>query len=110
VTIVEHVSQDAVRQARAATIEARFQEFHAAHPEVYVKLVQLANDLVDRGWSHLGIGMLWETLRYYTMLGSHPDEDVFRLNDHYRSRYARMIMEQERRLEGIFEIRELRAP
>ena len=32
----------------------------------------------------------------------------FALNDHYRSRYARLIMEQEEDLRDLFEVRELR--
>lgn len=92
------------------TIEQRFWRFHARHPEVFAALRRLSLALVDRGYQHLGIGMLWETLRYNTMLGSTPDEDVYRLNDHYRSRYARLLMETEPRLEGVFELRRLRTP
>jgi hypothetical protein len=90
-------------------IEVRFREFHAAHPEVYDRLCELARNLRHRGYTHLGIGMLWETLRYFTMLGAKPDEDTFKLNDHYRSRYARLIMDNEPDLSGLFELRELRA-
>jgi hypothetical protein len=93
-----------------ATIEAAFQEFHRAHPEVYLKLRELALEVVTRGHAkHLGIGMLWETLRYYTLLGAGPDEDAFRLNNNYRSRYARMLMMNEPELEGVFETRTLRS-
>ena len=34
----------------------------------------------------------------------------FKLNNNYRSRYARLIMEQEADLEGVFQIRELTTP
>lgn len=92
------------------TIEARFQAFHAEHPEVYAKLHKLALRLVQRGYAHLGIGMLWETLRYTTMLGYGPDEhQPYRLNDHFRSRYARMLMDDDPRLAGLFETRTLRS-
>lgn len=96
---------------RATSIEARFVAYHAEHPDVYVKLRELGRDLIERGYKRLGIGMLWETLRYFTMLGADvPDEDRFRLNDHYRSRYARLLMEQEPEFVGVFELRELRSP
>lgn len=96
--------------ASPETIEERFQAFHAAHPEVYAKLRSLALDLTHRGWSHLGIGMLWEALRYTTMLGYGPDEDQpYRLNDHFRSRYARMLMADVPELDGVFETRMLRS-
>jgi hypothetical protein len=89
-----------------ATIQAAFSAFHAAHPEVYDKLRDLALDLVHRGHRrHLGIGMLWETLRYHTLLGAAPGEDDYRLNNNYRSRYARMLMAREPELDGVFELR-----
>jgi hypothetical protein len=90
-------------------LEVQFQAFHAAHPEVYDTLCRLARRLVRRGYRHLGIGMLWETMRYRTMLGASPEEDAFRLNNNHRSRYARLIMEQEPDLRGMFELRELRS-
>lgn len=96
--------------AEDRSIEARFRSFHAAHPEVYVQLCRLARRLVRRGYTHLGIGMLWETMRYRTMLGAAvPEEDEYRLNNIYRSRYARLIMQQEPDLAGMFELRELRS-
>lgn len=90
------------------TIEARFQAFHREHPEVYRQLRKMALSLVHRGYSHIGIGMLWETLRYHSMLGSTAAEDPFRLNDHMRSRYARLLMDQEAELADVFETRRLR--
>lgn len=92
------------------TIEARFVRFHREHPEVYDKLRDLALDLVHRGRTHLGIGMLWETLRYFTMLGAEPGEaEPFRLNDHFRSRYVRLLIDQEPELAEVFEVRALRS-
>ena len=53
-------------------------------------------------------GMLFEIVRWrrgvVTVIG-----DGFRLNNNYRSRYARLIESQEPDLEGIFDTRELRA-
>ena len=92
------------------TIEARFQSFHAEHPEVYRQLRKMALSLVHRGYTHIGIGMLWETLRYHSMLGSRPDEaEAFRLNDNFRSRYVRLLTDQEPELAEVFELRRLRS-
>lgn len=93
-----------------ATIEGRFLAFHHAHPEVYAKLVEYALDLKRRGWDHFGISVVWERLRYETMLGHRPDEDQpYRLNDHFRSRFARLIIDQEPELAEVFEVRALRS-
>lgn len=87
--------------------EARFREFHATNPEVYQELVVLARQALARGKRKIGIGMLWEVMRWGRWLAITGD-DEFKLNNNYRSRYARLIMEQEPDLRGIFEIRELK--
>lgn len=92
------------------TIEAKFQFFHQEHPEVYAKLRELALDLVRRGHrKHLGMKMLWETLRYFTILGAPTDSEPFRLNNNYTARYARLLMDQEPELADVFETRVLRS-
>lgn len=92
-----------------ATIEGRFQAFHAAHPQVYRKLIEFSRELVAAGWDHFGISVVWERLRYETMLGAHRDEDCYKLNDQYRSRYARLIIDQVPELADVFTIRALRS-
>lgn len=103
---------DAAEEARTlapATIEARFQAFHREHPEVYVKLVEFSVQLLDAGWDHFGISVPWERLRYETMLGASRAESPYKLNDNYRSRYARLIADQEPRLAEVFTLRQLRS-
>lgn len=91
------------------TIQRRFEEFHEANPWVYVTLVALARDLHRRGHNRMGIGMLWEVLRWQYMRRTVDPNSSFKLNDHYRSRYARMIQAQCPDLADAFQIRTLRA-
>lgn len=88
------------------TIRSRFRAFHAENPLVYHELVALAKDLRRRGHDRIGIGMLFEVLRWKRMLATRGDE--FKLNNDYRSRYARLIMFREPDLRGIFETRRIR--
>lgn len=88
-------------------LDERFDEFHTNNPEVYVELVTLARELVERGHRKLGIGMLWEVIRWQRFLGDVGD-DHYKLNNVYRSRYSRLIMAQELDLAGVFDTRELR--
>lgn len=92
-------------------IETRFREFHGANPSVYTTLVGLAKDLKKQGYKQGAIEMLWQVLRWQVMSAKpyDPNGSEFKLNDHYRSRYARMIMENEEDLDGFFEIRVLRS-
>jgi len=90
------------------TIQEAFDEFHALNPWVYEHLVRLARDLRVRGATRIGIGMLFEVLRW--QYWRQTEGDAFKLNNNYRSRYARRIMENEPDLAGIFEVRELTTP
>lgn len=87
------------------TIEEAFLAFHAANPHVYAELVLLARRARRRGVERIGIGMLFEVLRWRVALRTGGDE--FKLNNNYRSYYARLIMLQEPDLVGAFETRRL---
>lgn len=87
------------------TIAEAFLDFHNANPGVYKHLVRLARRARQRGANKIGIGMLFEVLRWQRILET--GGDVFKLNNNYRALYARLIMERESDLAGMFEIREL---
>lgn len=90
------------------SIQTAFEDFDAAHPEVRQYLVGLALELHRRGFRHYGIGALWERMRWHFEIERDMDEE-FRLNNNYRSRYARKIMTEHPELEEFFEVRMLRA-
>lgn len=85
-------------------LNARFAEYHAANPHVYEQLVKLARRATGAGAKRLGIAQLFEVLRWRTMLATR-DPDGFKLNNDYRAPYARMMMEREEDLAGVFELR-----
>lgn len=90
------------------TIQEAFEEFHAANPLVYDWLVRQARLAKDRGYERIGIELLFAVLRWQRMMQTaDPSQDTFKINDHYTSRYARLIMEQEPDLDGLFELRRL---
>ena len=90
-----------------ATIQARFEEFHRANPFVYDELVKLAEQYQRRGYSHIGIGHLVEIVRWQRNMATVGDD--FKLNNNFRSRYVRLLIEQRPDLAPMFETRELRA-
>lgn len=85
--------------------DARFRAFHAENPEVYRELRDLALAAVRSGRRRVGMKQLFEVLRWNRGLVTTGDE--FRLNNNYTSRYARLLMEQEPSLTGVFETRAL---
>jgi len=96
------------RSESAATIEGRFRAFHKANPRVYAELVALARQAKKRGATRLGIAQLWEVTRWNILMET-ADYDAFKLNNTYRSRYARLIMEREPDLAGVFDTRRLQS-
>ncbi len=100
------IVQQHVHTNPAPTIHDAFLAFDDANPHVYEALVQLALDLANRGHRRIGIGMLFEVLRWQTAMVT--TDSGFKLNNNYRSHYARAIMDNVPDLAGIFELRELR--
>ena len=90
--------------------QQQFETFHARNPWVYEALVKLARDLRQRdGHRLIGIGMLFEVLRWQYWMSTQDPNSSFKLNNNYRSRYARMIMDCEPDLADAFELRELKS-
>lgn len=94
----------------AASIEARIWRFHRDHPEVYDEIVRLCREWHGRGGGTWSINGAFEVLRWQRQIAGLPDvREAYKLNNSFRSRYARLIMERERDLSTIFETRGLAA-
>jgi len=91
------------------SIQEQFWVFHHDNPQVYVHLVRLAREWKQAGNRKLGIATLFEKLRWDYHLSGIKDDAGYKLNNNYRAMYARLIMEQEHDLKGIFEIRQLKS-
>lgn len=92
-----------------ASIEQRFEAFHDANPWVYDELVRMAREAHRAGRERIGIAMLFEVLRWRWTLHTTDPSSKFKLNNSYRSRYARRIMGVEHDLAEIFDTRELKS-
>ncbi|MFE7780636.1 hypothetical protein [Streptomyces nigrescens] len=97
-----------VRQpdGKVATIQAQFEEFHQLNPWVLKALESLTGDYLTRGAVRVGIGMLFEVLRWRYATATAGDE--FRLNNNFRSRYVRLLIERHPEWAPAFEVRALR--
>jgi len=87
--------------------QLQFESFHRQNPQIYKELVRLARIAKDAGMKTMGIRMLWEVTRWNLTVTTRSS-DRFKMNDHYHSRYARLIMKEEKDLEGIFKLRIIR--
>ncbi len=96
-----------VPEANESRIYKRFEKFHANNPQVYNNLVRLAREFRRKGSNHnrkMGIGMLYEVLRWNYYMNIEREEEYLLSND-YRACYARLIMDQEPDLQDAFNLR-----
>lgn len=82
----------------------RFHAFHTGNPHVYEVLVAKAREWAAAGNGKLGMSLLFGMVRW--VLALETQGDPYRINDHYIPFYARLIMQQEPDLRGIFNLRE----
>jgi hypothetical protein len=84
----------------------KFQRYNALNPQVYEALKKVALDLLDRGHERISINMCFEVVRWQMFMRTN-DEEGFKMNNTYRSRFARLLAEKEPRLANAFETRRL---
>jgi len=89
------------------TVQARFEAYHAAHPEVWQLFVQYATQAKLRGMAKYSATSIIERIRWH----HHVDQgnEAFKINNNYVSRYARKLVAEDPRFDGFFEMRELKA-
>lgn len=89
------------------SIRGRFLKFHRENPDVYTESVKIARYLrIDVGLNRVSMSLIWERLRWLHTVETKGEP--FRLGNDYRSEYARLIMEQEPDLRGLFKLGKLR--
>lgn len=91
------------------TWQEKARQFHLANPGVYELLVGYARQVREAGHLRTSMGLLWNRLRWEEMVKVDDPASAFKLNENYKSFYARLIMEQEPDLDGLFETRALRS-
>jgi len=97
---------DKIRTTR--TIQERFDVFHKQHPEVYDLFLAFAQDVMAVGHEHYSADAILHRIRWHYDVNTNRDEG-FKINDHFTSRYARLLMKLDHRFEGFFELRQLKS-
>jgi hypothetical protein len=77
-----------------------FEDFHRENPHVYSKLVEMVRSMHRRGRTRIGMGMLFEVLRWEYNLKA-DTEEPFKLNNNYRAFYTRLIEQNNPELRGV---------
>ncbi|MGG2460521.1 hypothetical protein ACO0M4_11975 [Streptomyces sp. RGM 3693] len=87
------------------TIQERFELFHQLNPWILKHLENLTTECVERGLRRIGIGMLFEVLRW--QYGIATRGEPWKLNNDFRSRYVRRLIELHPEWSPLFETRKI---
>lgn len=85
--------------------QEEFEAFHNRNKHIYKKLVEISRMAKRMGHGTYSINSLFEQLRWHYLV-EHNDTQ-FKMNNNWRSLYARKIMANERDLNGFFVVRTL---
>lgn len=87
-----------------ADLAEEFAEFHSANPHIYEALVRLARRALrdDPYRRRLSARMLWEVVRYDTWSNT-SSRSAWKLSNDLVPLYARLMMQQEIDLRGVFQ-------
>ncbi len=89
-------------------LQRRFSKFHKDNPHVYEMFKRFTMQAIESGRTRFGARMVWERMRWYTMIEAREARFQFKLNDHYPPYYARLFMDEHPRYQGFFELRRVR--
>ncbi len=91
-------------------IDERFKAFIEANQHVYILFQRFAGEVRGRGYRRYSADAILHRIRWHLNVDIRPTFDSeFKINDHYSSRLARLLIERDPTYEGFFELRELRA-
>jgi len=77
--------------------------FHRDNPEVYKLFRRFALEAVASGRDYFGAKMIWERLRWYTMIETRGEP--YKLNNNHHSVYARMFIAEYPQHARFFQLR-----
>jgi len=84
-------------------IDARFADFHNTNPQVFELFVKFAREWKAKGHQRGSAEAIMQRIRWEVATQTHGDK--FKVNDHFRARYARLLVEKFPEFEGFFEFR-----
>lgn len=89
----------------------KFNEFHAAYPEVYENFKRFAFEKIAQGFKHYSAQSILERVRWETEAGADlfTTGEPFKINNNYTAEYSRKFTADNPRFEGFFRQRRQRS-
>lgn len=95
--------------AERPTIDAEFEAFDAANPQVYQAILYLARRRKAAGYGHWSMQAIFSILRHaqdFQTTGTEvPNIGKVKLSDHFTAMYSRKVMAEFPEFQGFFELR-----
>lgn len=88
-------------------LDKRFWAFHKENPQVFEKLEELTLQAYSHGRKKIGIKMIFEVLRWNSMMST--SGDTYKLNNSYFSRYVRILIDKHPEYRDLFEMRKIKS-
>jgi len=93
---------------KEANMQSRFEEYHKKNPQVFDLFEKFAKKIRIVGYKNFGAKAIMERVRW-EMIVSTTDNEPFKINNNYTSRYVRLLEEKDSSFEGFFRKRQLRS-
>lgn len=93
----------------ASRAEERFQAFMRLHPEVFMAFRQRAQHLRERGKRHISADSICHYLRDETPIDARTGQDIYKINNNWSSRFARLLITEDPSFSAYIETRKLRS-
>lgn len=92
------------------SLSEKFKIYDKENPQIYEEFKKISEDLFSLGAKHFGAKAILERIRFDTEVRAlrEPGVRVYKANNNYTAYYARkLILEDKKKWEGFFELREL---
>lgn len=90
------------------SIQAQFECWRRENPETWDLVRRYAYEALHAGRQRFGIAAIVERVRWHHEIEARNHEP-FKLNNNYRSRMVRRLIQEDSRFEDLFEVRELKS-
>lgn len=104
------MNQATLFDAPGRSIQDRFEHWLEANPHVFELFKQFARQARAAGRRRYSADAILHRIRWHVNVEMAPvDGEEWKCNDHYSSRLARKLIEQDASFANFFELRELRS-
>lgn len=101
---VDPYIDDPIFDTVAPHIKEKFIEYHRQNPHIFDLFLKYARELVKANRKHYGVVAISERIRWHLNVETVGDE--FKINNNYRSCYARLLVAKyPQEFQTMFEIR-----